>query len=235
MTTAKKIVEGALRLVNESSNLLDTDPYIQTLGFTVLVEILQEHRAFSRYLVPQIPPNSNADLREPPWATSGLKFEVAERLAPEIQLDVMSSSFMKANEKAQNTILIKASPPVVSQYPETLPIGSGNERWGSYTYKFYGENDTRYYDIIDRRNENEEIVYYADFDGDAVMRNTSVSSVQWDIGDGAAISIDNESTSDNLSQAAIGFIEYGTAIFTATALYTSGEIKIMNFKVSVDG
>lgn len=235
MTIAKNLVGDALRLLNESSNVLSVDPYLEQQGFTHLVAILLEHRGYRRYIVPQVPSSVNADLKELFWATEALKFELAERLAPYIQVDVFSPSFMMAKRNTQNQLLIKASPPVVSQYPETLPIGSGNEWWqGSYTYKFYGENDNRYYDVVDRRNIGEGIIYYADFDGDAVMRGTSVSSVEWNIGDGASIAISGESTTDNVSQALIDFIESGTAIFTATATYASGEIKDFLFKVGVD-
>ena len=233
MTIAKELVRRALRLNNEFSNILAVDPDLEQEAFISLVNMLEVYRGDNMYLTYQIPASISEDIQEFPWATKGLEYDLAYNLAPYIQNDSFSGMFFANRKDALATIHIKAEPVVNMQYPETLPVGGGNEQYNSWTYRFYGEKDQTNYDIRAVRNLGEKEFYVADFEGDAVRKNTTVSSVEW-VSNDSGVTITLESLSGNVARALVEFTRAGGVTFKAIATYANGGIHEFLFNVQVN-
>ncbi len=232
MSTAQTIINEALQILNLNNGLLPVDPRHQQVAYQKLVDILILWRGEGRYITPQIPASPTQDIREKPWAKLGLVYETAFYTAAPLQVLDFPPTAGIAREMALKTLYVNARPDSSTQYPDILPIGGGNEFEWSNSYQFYGQQDNINYDIYDTANQGEALIFYADFDADAVMRNTSVSSVVWEALDSGVV-ISNQSITANVANALVTFSDAGTSRFKATATYASGEIKEFNFKVTV--
>lgn len=233
MSTAKTIVDDALRLCNENSSVLTVEPEMQQQGFARLVDWLNLQRGDGLYLTPQIPATINSELREMSWAKQGIIFDLAFNLAPFIQTKEFSQMFFTVRENSLTTLYINAKQPTDQQYPETLPIGGGNEWYNSWSFRFYGENDLAEYQVYETQNKGESALYVADFDADAVKRNTTVSSIVWESLENFSVDITNEALVNNIAQAQLTFNGAGTATFRARATYANTEIQDFLFQVLV--
>ena len=234
MTTATNIVNDALRLCNEYSDILAIDPAVQSQGFLRLVDMLESMRGEQRYVTPQIPASINDDLKEFSWAKQGLIFNLAELVAPFIQVAGFVPTFYKMQKIANRTLYVKSRPPTKQGLPETLPIGSGNHRCGWRAYQFYAGIDNIKYNYYEEPNKGEKAFYVADFDSDAALSDTSVSSVAWEVRGGSA-TISNISSNLNTSTALISFTNEGLIKVRARATYANLEVKDFDFKFAVNG
>lgn len=233
MTTATQIVDDALRVLG-LRNQFQEDPYLQQQCFRVLVDLLETYRADNIYVCPQIPPSISGDLKEFQWARLGIKHDLAFHAAPFLQVGTFPVNFMQAHSKAMETLLDNGEPPIEPQFPNTLPIGSGNEWYHySWSYRFYTENDNAIYNYTDHQIENKKVIYYADFDSDATRKGTTVASVVWFADRGSSITITDESLSGNVASALVEFNASGQASFLATATYANGETQDFGYLVNV--
>ena len=235
MSTAQSIVNDSLRLLNQLSNINDVDPYMQQQGFYRLVDYLNAQREEDIYLTPQIPASINQELSEKPWAKMGITYDLAFYLAPYIQVKEYPSNFFDVRTRLSSELYVNAKPPTEQQYPETLPIGGGNEWYENWSYRFYSFNDRTRYDIYEEQNINEAAFYVADFDADAVKRGTTVSSVVWEVTELYTTTISEETLSGNVAMALVTFGGGGVTTFRARATYANGEIQDFNFQVRVNG
>jgi len=234
MSTAQTIVNKALKLCNELSDLIEVDPDLQNEGFDQLVSLLNTMRGDGLYVTPQIPASINDEIKEFSWSTRGLQFELAEALAPFIQTREFSRIFYEQKKKACRTLYIKAKPPTDQKLPETMPVGSGNSYWYWWSRVFYGEHDNTKYEYYEEPNQGEAFLYVADFDADATKSGTTVSSVVWTIEAGTA-TISGTTATNNTSQSLITFNDIGTVKIKARATYANNEIRDFDFKFCVNG
>jgi hypothetical protein len=114
-----------------------------------------------------------------------------------------------------------------------LPVGGGNETSSTWAYRFYSEEDNAKYEIFDCVNVGEIQFFYADFDADATLKGTTVSTVDWEVLDNSGTGITNESLTGNVAKALLNFTAEGTTTFKATATYANTEVKDFLFKVQV--
>ena len=231
MTTATVIVNDALALLNLYSDVLPADPAHQQRGFTSLVSMLHRMRGDGMLVVNQMPASILSDLKEPSWATDGLKFELASAVAPFLRAALTQEQEMY-RQKAMQTLMNNAAPPVACSLPATLPRGSGN--WEYQDDSFYSGAVSFEYDIYDQRFKGESSTYYADFDYDATVRGTTVSSVAWSNQGSVSATISGASVSSNLATAVLAFPTAGTVIVRARATYANSEIKDFTFRIEVN-
>jgi hypothetical protein len=72
----------------------------------------------------------------PDGAIDGIVYNLAIKLAPQFGASVPAELAMNARE-AKKAMLKLAVVPMASQFPSTLPIGSGNQSFGND--RFYGD------------------------------------------------------------------------------------------------
>ncbi len=226
MSTAQKIVNESLRILNLNNGLLPVQPRSQKVGFDYLADLLLRYRGDGIYITPQIPPTVNSELREQSWARIGLIYDLAFHIAAPLQVQSLPPTFAAVREDSLRTLYIQGRPSTEQSYPDTLPVGGGNftDNGSGYTfYSAYGKDLD--FEVRDKRRSGESLVYYADFDADAVMRNTSVSSVGWKVVRGSSVTVSSASFTDNLAEATLTFSGCGQSTVSATATYASGEVK----------
>ena len=217
---------------NEASSILSTDPDMQKECFISLLDLLQRLRGDELYITAQLPISVNDDVQEFSWAKSYIEYELAVQFAPFIQNSDLSPIFFRNLKQSLNTVLANAQPIPHQQYPETLPIGSGNEWYGTWNYRFYANHDNVNYDFQSQRNKGEKEFFVADFDSDAVKKGTSVSSVEWR-SISSSVLISSESLAINVARALIDFNKSGFAKFKAVATYANGGVHEFNFLIEV--
>lgn len=233
MSTADTIVNEALEILNLNNGLLPADPRHQQVAFRVLNDLLIKYRADGIYATPRIPSTITQELNESPSAKTGLVYDVAFYSSIPLQIRELPINFDRIRNDSMRVFYVKLRPPTKQQYPETLPIGGGNEHSDTFSYRFYSQQDNADYQIYDRVNLNESQFFYADFDQDAVLKDTSVSSVLWEVLDNSGTQITNKSLLSNVAKALITFQGVGVTTFKSTATYASGEIKDFLFNVQV--
>ena len=230
MTVAATIVNDALAILNLYSDVLPADPAHQQRGFTTLVGMLHRMRGDGMRIVNQIPPTTLSDLKEPSWATDGLRFELAKALAPFLRA-TMTMEAEAARVVAANTLMRKAAPPIACSLPGTLPKGGGNWNWESE--RFYAEVLDADYDIYGHQYVNESATFYADFDYDADSRSTTVSSVTWSNQGGVSATISGSALSGNLASSVLTFPTIGSVLVLAKATYANAQVKNYLFRIEV--
>jgi hypothetical protein len=233
MTTCKTITNDALTLLNLNNGILPVDPRHQERAFTTLVDLLKALRGDNVFLVRQIPANVNADLREQPWATKGLKEMVAREVAPFLQAKIPPT----LGDEGERILRNAARQPIGCSLPDTLPRGSGNAWYGTYSawcWTFYSGFDWSDFGYYGQVNRGESDTYYADFDGDAVLRGTSVATVAWSV-EGGSVAISNQALSANLASAQLQFTTSGTQKVRARATYANGQVQDFLFSIEVVG
>jgi hypothetical protein len=233
MSTALEIVNNSLRLCNELSGPLEVDPEMQNRGFDELVTMLNTMRGDGLYVTPKIPAALADNVQEYSWAKKGLEYDLAESLAPYLQVDSFTPSFYKQQKKAHSTLYVNAKPPTKQRLPEIFPSQCGSYAGDIYSgLNFYNRHDNIKYQYSESVNQGTAAIYVADFDSDATKRSTSVSSVAWTTEDGSA-TISNTSTSGSYSQSLITFSSSGLVKIKARAAYASGEIQDFDFRFNV--
>lgn len=231
MTICKIITNDALALLNLNNGILPVDPRHQERAFSQLVSLLNMLRGDNVFLVRRIPPNINAELYEPPWATDGLTEMLCRAIAPYLQAAVPAS----LGDEAERVLRNAARQPISCALPDTLPRGSGNSWYGvtnTWAWTFYNGFDWSTFDYYGKVNPGESGTYYADFDGDAVLRDTTVSSIEW-TSVGSAVAISNQSLSGNFGQAQFAFSSSGLQKVKARALYANGQYQDFLFQIEV--
>lgn len=229
MTTCTVIVNDALALLNLNNGILPVKPAHQARAFSTLVDMLKTLRGDGIYLTRQFPASISADLREESWATQGLKEMLANAVAPYLQRPVPGF------EDGERVLRNRGRQPIGCAFPETLPMGSGNTGYcsTSWPYTFYSGFDGIEYDVYDNAFSGEVKTFYADFDYDATIRSTTVSSVAWSSIGGAAIGISGQSLSSNLASAVLTFGGSGSGKIKAKATYANGGVKDFLFSIEV--
>jgi hypothetical protein len=233
MSTAQTIVNEALGLLNLNNGFKPVDPRHQQVGFQTLVDLLIKYRGDEIYLTPQIPATITAEINEKPAAKLGLVYDLAFYISAPLQVREFPATFSALRKDALDTLYINFKPPTTQQYPELLPIGGGNEQYADYAFRFYGEQDLTNYQIYDQVNLNESQFFYADFDSDATLKGTTVSSVAWEVLDNAGTQISNESLTGNTAKALLTFQGEGLTTIKATATYANSEVKDFMFNIQV--
>lgn len=230
MTSATTIVNDALALLNLNSNILNADPAHQERGFNQLVSLLHRLRGDGMRIVRQFPAAITADLKEPSWATDGLRFELAASIAPFLR-GTVSDGFADIRAEAMRVLANNARPPISCQLPDNLPVGAGNYDRLIETF-FQPELDVEY-EIYASVFAGESGSYYADFDYDADTRGTTVSSVAWSNQGTASASISGASVTGNVASAVLAFPTTGSVLVRARATYVNGQIHDYTFRIEV--
>jgi hypothetical protein len=231
MSSCKTIVNDALALLNLGNGILPVEPRHQARAFSELVNLLNALRGDNVFLVRSIPANINADLKEPLWATRGLCDMLARAVAPFLQATVPATLSDEGERILRNT----ARQPISCAFPDTLPRGAGNSWYGTYSawsWTFYNGFDWSDFGYYGNANPGESDTYYADFDGDAVLRGTTVASVVWSV-EGGSVAISNQSLSSNLASAQFKFQSSGRQKIRARATYANGQIHDFLFSIEV--
>ena len=232
MSTAQTIINNALRLLNLNSLVKGVDPYHQQIAFQVLVDWLATERGKRIYITPQIPASVNSDLKEKPYAKKAIEYAVAYDLIAPLQVRTPPLNIVEIKRDSYATLYVNAKPRTSMQLPDTLPLGSGNQRY-SFSFNYYADNDSTIYDIYDSVNVGDASIFYADFDAGATLKSTTVSSVEWTILENSGVTISNESLSSNLASAQFTFTGSGSQKVKALATYASGEKKTFMFSFQV--
>ena len=234
MSTAQTLVTQVLEILNLSNDLLQNDPRHERIAFRSLCDVLLEYRANGIYLTPRIPASITQEVSEKSSAKLGLIYKTAFYCAVPLQIKQFPPTFDTVRAQVEDTLYINNRPSTDQQFPETLPIGMGNEQYYGYNYyyRFYERPDCKEYQVYDKANRGEACFLFADFDPDAVLSDTKAGCITWDILTGVA-ELSDGSLDSNTSSALVKFVESGEVTIRARAEMCNKEIKDFLFKIEV--
>jgi hypothetical protein len=135
VTTAIDLITPALYLNGASSPINPASQELKNLTFTALVDMLVEWAALNINLGIAIPTNPADELNNPPDTNQVIQYQLAILSAPLFQLDAPYSVKSKGAVLYTN-LLTTYAPHPLPEWPDTLPVGSGNMR-GSKARVFF--------------------------------------------------------------------------------------------------
>ena len=232
MTTAATIINDSLEWLGVSSHIMPVSPAQQQRGFTIVERLFDLLPAKNIHLQMQRPASVSADLREPKFSTEPLVHVVADYLKPYFPKHQLSLDKMQQIKDSYTLLRNKTGKPRRMSYPGGLPRGSGNLNWNTCTYHYPGQTEYQY-TLWDERKEGENKIYTADFNAEAAMKNTTVSSVAWSNIGSVNGTISNEALSSNIATAQVDFPSAGQVVLKARATFASGEKYDVIIRVSV--
>lgn len=133
MTTAAKLIQNSLELLNVASNIAPADPEQTKKGFDELVGLIAELNFSGQLLGIEPPRNVAEEINEPPWSTRILDALLADRLIPFFQIEP-KFELRERIRSARVDLALYTIPRVKPSPPETLPLGSGNKQSINRTY-----------------------------------------------------------------------------------------------------
>jgi len=142
MTTALKIINRAFQKTGIKAAETPLKPSELTDGLDVLNDLIKSWGA-SGLLVGVAPVQDvGDDLNEPDEATWALKANIAVIIAGEYRIEITQSMAVDASQ-SKNLLITATANLNDTEYPSTLPIGSGNRNQYGYGYDrdFFPEND----------------------------------------------------------------------------------------------
>lgn len=233
MTTAAVLIDDALQFIGVSSGIMPAEPDQQQRAFKILQRMYDVLPEKNIYLQLQRPATVAANLREPGYATECLVSILGKMCAPYFQAE-LTMSHETAYSEAMNLLKRKTGRRPQTQYPGTLPIGSGNYQYGrSDCWHFYAEETQFQYVLFDQQNVGESRIYTADITTEATRRGTTVSTVVWaNIGD-VSPTISNEGLSGSIATARLTFGTPGNAIVRARVTFANSEVYDWILKVQI--
>lgn len=136
MTAASKVINRALQKLNVSSDISPISPQQMQSAFEILIDMINRWDAKNIKLGITIPANVNDDLGEPAYSTSALYYGLAIEVADDYQVEVPRQLFGNY-EKHMSDLMVRVSPVAVSDFPDTLPTGSGFRRQRSRNQRVF--------------------------------------------------------------------------------------------------
>jgi hypothetical protein len=142
MTTALKIVERAFQKAGIKAAETPLTASEGSDGIDVLNDLINSWNATGVLKGVDPVSDSGEDLREPDYATAALKSHLAIMIAGEYGIDVTQAMAVSAASSWSDLIAATADLNN-TEYPSTLPIGSGNRNQYGYGYDrdFFPENN----------------------------------------------------------------------------------------------
>lgn len=127
MSTAISLIKKALFLNGASSEINVASPELIQLTFEALVDMLTEWASLNIVTGITLPANQADDLLNPPDTNQVIQHELAILSAPLFQLTAPATVIAKSSQ-LYNELMTNYSIVPTSCFPETLPIGSGNQQ-----------------------------------------------------------------------------------------------------------
>lgn len=127
MATAISIVNKALSLAGVATVIKPADPLLINESFNELVDMLNEFVELGLSLNITIPTDSADEVGNPAWSDAAFRTMLAVRVGPIFQKDTPIAVKVRAFDQ-ENILLTRSAPFPLPEYPDNLPIGSGNER-----------------------------------------------------------------------------------------------------------
>jgi hypothetical protein len=124
---AIQAINRALFLNGGGSVVNPIDPNSLQEVFTELVNMLNEFLEIPLDLNITIPTDTADEIGNPAWSNAAFEFMLATRSAPLIQLDAPNWVKVRAYE-LEDFLLTKSAPDEYPEYPDTMPVGTGNMR-----------------------------------------------------------------------------------------------------------
>ena len=142
MTTYLKIIEGAFLDIGVKASEAPLSPAETSDGMTKLLDMLAEWDLLD--ILTGIDPtaDTSADMMEPRGLTSGIRANLATRLAGQYERPVSQSLAIEAS-RGMSAIIVFNSRKTTVDKPSTLPMGSGNRRRYETNGDFFPESDER--------------------------------------------------------------------------------------------
>lgn len=136
MATAGEVVNRALSLILVQPSESAIQPDEAASAIEVLNDMMAEWDGLGVSVGYTVASNLSTDITVPPYALHAIKTNLALRLAPEFEGNASQLLAVQADQayKKLATIVINVEP---SEYPCTLPMGSGNtgdDRWDTQFY-----------------------------------------------------------------------------------------------------
>lgn len=127
MATAISLVRKALFLNGCSSEINPASPELIELAFEALIDMLVEWASLNINLGITLPENQTDELDNPPDTNQVIQHQLAVLSAPIFQKE---ASLTVRNKAATlfTYLLTTYSPHPLPEFPDTLPVGSGNMR-----------------------------------------------------------------------------------------------------------
>ncbi len=139
MSTAADMITKALFLNGASSPINPASTELKQYTFEALVDMLIEWDALNINLGVTIPTNQSDELNNPPDTNQVIQFKLSVISAPLFKLMASADVRDRATELFDDLQINYSIVPDLS-FPETLPIGTGNQQ---------NVNGRRYYSIDD--------------------------------------------------------------------------------------
>lgn len=127
MSTAIDLIKKALYLSGCSSEINPASPELTQICFEDLTVFIEELDSIGITLGLTMPVLLTDDISEPADTTKMFESNIAVRTAPYFQKDAPPAT-KKLAKKQYRQLLINYAPFPLPNYPDTLPIGSGNIR-----------------------------------------------------------------------------------------------------------
>ena len=167
MSTAQAIVEAGAQFIGvKRIGISLTTEELQT-GTDTLRDMLNEWAADGIAIPFNIPFAATDEVNELDWTTSYMKSSIAIRMAPIFTVEP-SMTLMRTQRDAKRAVFGRITTIAPVQFPDTLPIGEGNN--------WHGSTDRRYYVNIDKAaiatGADQTIL---DDEGDTLVRNDPYS------------------------------------------------------------
>ena len=140
MTTASKIIKAGFRkaTINAGAKPLSAQETADALE--ILNNIIIEWNSLGILVGIDTVTSLDTDLFEPRYATKALKYAVGGEICIEFGKQI-TPGFGAVASAAYNTMLTVSQPAQDVEYPDTMPLGSGNDQgWDDYDYSFFPAN-----------------------------------------------------------------------------------------------
>ena len=138
MSTAISVIHKAMYLMGAKSQVQSPDPNSVRILLEVLVEIIERWDSLNTNLGITLPTVTTDELGEPPWSTQAIYYTLCVDGAPLLRKTVTLDVLSKQNEFYADLLAV-ANPHPLPDYPDILPIGTGNMR-GPKSRVFYSPN-----------------------------------------------------------------------------------------------
>jgi len=142
MSTGRKLCERALNIIGAHSPIKKAKGETFQVTFEALVGILETYASQSVAMGNNIPALIGDEVNEPPQVTTPLEYILAVKVAPYIRKTANVTPEIRKEAKAgRQVILTQFGSKPANQYPDSLPIGSGNKT-RPIGAAFYPEEET---------------------------------------------------------------------------------------------
>ena len=231
MTVASVLVDDVLQWMNETSDMMPSTSSQQQKVFRVIELLFDNLPKDGIYLRMNRPASISANLREPNGSTLALIPVIAHYSRSYFRAKFTAEQ-QKEILEAKNYLCREYGRKRKTNYPSTLPRGSGNDNTYFWSY-FYPGQDQYKITYWDCKHIGESEIYEFDFTPFATRQNTSVSSVVISNLGSENATISGQSTSSNITSARLTFPTCGSYIVQGRATMASSEISDIVHRIDV--